>query len=134
LSREGDGTASKELIDKVTAALQADDVRPLTDKVTVRGAEILRYATRATLVFFAGPDRSLVLKESLKRTAQYVADMHRMGMEVTEDGLFAAMRAPGVQKVLLDSPAGGVVVTKLQAAFCTSIDLIDGGVYNGSGA
>jgi phage-related baseplate assembly protein len=134
LSREGDGTASKELIDKVTAALQADDVRPLTDKVTVRGAEILRYVTRATLVFFAGPDRSLVLKESLKRTAQYVADMHRMGMEVTEDGLFAAMRAPGVQKVLLDSPVGGVAVTKLQAAFCTSIDLIDGGVYNGSGA
>ncbi len=47
LARDGDGTAAPALIDAVAAALQADDVRPLTDKVTVRGAEILRYQVRA---------------------------------------------------------------------------------------
>jgi phage-related baseplate assembly protein len=129
LSREGDGTADDDLIANVTAALQADNVRPLTDKVTVQGAQILRYAARATLVFFAGPDRAVVLAESLKRTKQYTDDMHRMGMEVTEDGLFAAMRAPGVQKVLLASPIGGIPVSKEQAAYCELIELLDGGVY-----
>ncbi|MFT4432082.1 baseplate J/gp47 family protein [Caballeronia sp. 15715] len=131
LSREGDGTASQELVDKVTAALQADNVRPLTDEVTVRGAQILRYQARATLVFFAGPDRSVVLKEAQKRTAAYTDEMHRMGMEITEDGLFSAMRAPGVQKVKLISPIGGIAVSKAQAAYCELIELIDGGVYDG---
>jgi phage-related baseplate assembly protein len=129
LSRDGDGTAADDLLDNVTAALQADNVRPLTDKVTVEGAEVLRYQVRATLKFFAGPDRAVVLAESQKRTKQYTDDMHRMGMEVTEDGLFAAMRAPGVQKVLLASPVGGIPVSKQQAAFCELIELLDGGVY-----
>ena len=50
LARDGDGTADPALIAAVAAALQADDVRPLTDKVTVRGAEILRYHARAARV------------------------------------------------------------------------------------
>jgi phage-related baseplate assembly protein len=131
LSREGDGTASDELVGIVTKALRADDVRPLAEKVTVRGAEIIRYRIRATLKFFAGPDRSVVLAESRKRVQQYADDMHRMDMEVTPDGLYAAIRVPGVQKVILETPPDGIKVTKQQASFCTGIELIDGGVYDG---
>jgi phage-related baseplate assembly protein len=129
LSRLGDGTPTQDLIDKVTLALQADNVRPLTDQVLVHGAQVIPYATRATLKFFAGPDRAVALAEAQKRTAAYTDEMHRLGMEVTLDGLYAAMRAPGVQKVILDEPAAGIAVTKGQAAYCTSIELVDGGVY-----
>ncbi|MGQ7939079.1 baseplate assembly protein [Paraburkholderia sp. D1E] len=131
LSREGDGTASDELVGIVTRALRAEDVRPLAEKVTVRGAEIIRYRIRATLKFFAGPDRSVVLAESRKRVQQYADDMHRMDMEVTPDGLYAAIRVSGVQKVILETPPDGIRVTKQQASFCTGIELIDGGVYDG---
>ena len=131
LSREGDGTASDELIEIVTKALRSDDVRPLADKVTVRSAEVIRYQIRATLKFFAGPDRSVVLAESRKRTQQYADDMHRLDMEVTTDGLHAAIRVAGVQKVVLETPPDGIKVTKQQATFCTAIELIDGGVYDG---
>ena len=132
LSREGDGTASDELVGIVSKALRAEDVRPLSEKVTVRSAEVIRYKIRATLKFFAGPDRSVVLAESKKRTQQYADDMHRLDMEVTTDGLHAAIRVPGVQKVILESPIDGIKVTKQQATFCTGIELIDGGVYDGS--
>lgn len=131
LSREGDGTASEELVEIVTKALQSDDVRPLADKVTVRSAEVIRYQIRATLKFFAGPDRSIVLAVSKKRTQQYADDMHRLDMEVTTDGLHAAIRVAGVQKVILETPLDGIKVTKQQASFCTGIELIDGGVYDG---
>ncbi|MFM0598139.1 baseplate J/gp47 family protein [Paraburkholderia sp. D15] len=131
LSREGDGTASEELIGIVTKALRAEDVRPLAEKVTVRGAQIIRYRIRATLVFFAGPDRSVVLTESRKRARQYADDMHQLDMEVTTDGLHAAIRVPGVQKVILETPPDGIRVSKGQASFCTDIELIDGGVYDG---
>jgi len=129
LSRVGDGTADKPLLDKVKAALQADDVRPLTDKVDVRGAEIKRYAIRATLVFFAGPDRSVALAEANKRTAAYAKEMHKLGMEITIDGIHAAARVAGVQKVILASPVADIPCTKLQAPYCTAIELIDGGLY-----
>ena len=132
LSREGDGTASDELVGIVSKALRADDVRPLSEKVTVRSAEVIRYQIRATLKFFAGPDRAVVLAESKKRTQQYADDMHRLDMEVTTDGLHAAIRVPGVQKVILETPIDGIKVTKQQATFCTGIELIDGGVYDGS--
>ncbi|UEB99918.1 baseplate J/gp47 family protein [Burkholderia vietnamiensis] len=126
LSREGDGTASDELIEIVKKNLEGK--RPQTDEVIVQSAKIVRYTIRATLRFFSGPDRAVALAEANKRTAKFAADMHRIGMEVTVDGLHAAMRVAGVQKVLLDSPAGGVVVTGEQAPYCTGIELIDGGV------
>lgn len=130
LARDGDGTADAPLIAAVAAALQADDVRPLTDKVTVRGAEILRYKVRARLVFFAGPDRAVALAEANRAMKKYTESMHRLGMEVTLDGIYAAARAAGVQKVILESPLAGLPATKQQAPYCTGIELIDGGVYS----
>ena len=130
LSRIGDGSADDDLIKIVTKALSSDDVRPLTDKVTVQGAQILRYAIRATLRFFSGPDRVVALAEANKRAQQYADDMHKLGMEVTDDGLYAAIRVAGVQKVILETPLGGIPVTKQQATYCTNIELIDGGVYD----
>ncbi|KWH43922.1 baseplate J/gp47 family protein [Burkholderia stagnalis] len=129
LARGGDGTADPALLKAVTAALQADDVRPLTDRVTVRGAEVLRYAIRARLVFFAGPDRAVALAQANKAMRKYADDMHRLGMEVTLDGIYAAARAAGVQKVILESPLAGIPATRQQAPYCTGIELIDGGVY-----
>jgi phage-related baseplate assembly protein len=130
LSREGDGTADQTLIDKVTAALQADDVRPLTDLVKVRGATIKRYSIRATLVFFAGPDRSVVLAEANRGVAAYAEEMRKLGMAITLDGIYAAARPAGVQKVILDSPLDDIPASKLEATYCTGVELIDGGVYN----
>ncbi|MBR8114437.1 baseplate J/gp47 family protein [Burkholderia cenocepacia] len=130
LSREGDGTADATLIGKVKAALSADDVRPMTDLVDVRSATIKRYSVRATLVFFAGPDRSVALAEANKRVKAYTDEMHKLGMAVTLDGVYAAARAPGVQKVYLDEPASDIPATKQEATYCESIELIDGGIYN----
>jgi phage-related baseplate assembly protein len=126
LSREGDGTAKDDLLAIVRKALERK--RPQTDRVIVRSAKIVRYAVRATLRFFSGPDRAVALREANKRVKKFTVDMHRIGMEITVDGLHAAMRVAGVQKVTLDSPAGGLAVTAEQAAYCTGVNLIDGGV------
>ena len=130
LSRDGDGTADETLVEKVRVALASDNVRPLTDLVTVQSATIKRYAMRATLVFFAGPDRSVALAEANKNVKKYTDDMHKLGMAITLDGVYAAARAPGVQKVMLDEPAADIPATKQEAPYCTAIELVDGGIYN----
>lgn len=43
LSREGDGTAVKDLLDVVEKALNSESVRPVADRLTVRSAEIIPY-------------------------------------------------------------------------------------------
>lgn len=131
LSRIGDGSVQSGdgIVAAVRAALSKDDVRPLTDEVLVQGAQIKRYAIDATLIFFSGPDRSVVLAQANKAVKKYADDMHRLGMEITRDGIYAAARQPGVQKVILRSPAADMPSTRQQAPYCTGINLIDGGMY-----
>ncbi|KVC46420.1 baseplate assembly protein [Burkholderia pseudomultivorans] len=129
LSRDGDGTPSKEVIDAVTAALRADDVRPLTDKVTVRGAGIVGFAVDAVLFTFPGPDSSVVLKEAAARLDDYVSETHRIGREVTLSGIYAALHVNGVERVKLNAPTADIPVSATQAPYCTSVKVVPGGVY-----
>lgn len=128
LSREGDGTAGDELISVVQKALESK--RPQADEVIVRSAKIVPYTIRATLRFFEGANRAVALEEATKRVTKFADAMHRIGMEVTLDGLYASMRVTGVQKVLLDSPMEAVEVSRYEAPYCTGIELFDGGVVH----
>ncbi len=128
LSRTGDGTASAALISAVDRVLSADDVRPLTDHVTVQSASIVPFQVNATIYFFAGPDREVVMRAVRASVERYVADVHRLGRDVTLSGVYAALHLPGVQRVELAQPAATLVINRTQAAYCTAINLTDGGV------
>lgn len=128
LARIGNGTPSPALLDKVAAAVNAESVRPLTDWVTVQGADVLSYVVEATLYFYPGPDRSVVMAEANAMAQAYVEAQHRLGLDVTLSGIYAALHRPGVQRVELKSPMTNLVVNRQQAAYCTAITLKDGGV------
>ncbi|WDD95928.1 baseplate J/gp47 family protein [Burkholderia sp. FERM BP-3421] len=129
LSRDGDGTADARLIDAVAAALKADNVRPLTDCVTVQSAQIVPYKVSATLYTFPGPDSGVVLAEARARLARYVSDAHRLGREITLSGIYAALHVEGVERVQLDEPAANVAINRTQAAYCVDAAIRHGGIY-----
>lgn len=128
LAREGDGTASSQLLTTVDNAVSAEDVRPLTDYVIVQSAEILTYAIAATLYFYPGPDSQVVLAEAREMAQRYANEQHRLGKDITLSGLYAALHRPGVQRVELASPTATITVNRQQAAYCTNITLTDGGI------
>jgi phage-related baseplate assembly protein len=128
LSRTGSGAASAPLLAAVAAAVNAENVRPLTDNVVVQSATIVNYAITATLYFYAGPDRAVILAAAQAAAAKYAADQHRIGRDVTLSGIFAALHQPGVQRVELTSPTANIVISTTQASWCTAITLTDGGV------
>lgn len=128
LSRTSDGTAGAELLNTVAAALNDDDVRPLTDTVTVQSATIVTYAIQATLYFYDGPDRAVVLASAQAAVEAYAEAQRRLGRDVTLSGIYAALHQPGVQRVELVSPAANVVIDTNEASRVTSIVLTDGGV------
>lgn len=127
LSRTGDGTADPELQASVSAVLTADDVRPLTDQVTVQGATITTYAITAVLTVLPGPDSAVVRQSAEDAATAYASAQHRLGSDVTLSGLYAALHQAGVQNVMLTSPAADIVVSAEAAAYCTGITVTVGG-------
>ncbi|UAA38215.1 baseplate J/gp47 family protein [Paraneptunicella aestuarii] len=128
LANTGDGTPSAELLTTVDEHLNSDDIRPLTDQVTVQSATIVPYQVDATLTFYSGPDRGVTMATALKKVEEYVSNQHRLGYDINLSGLYAALHQPGVHKVTLTSPVSDIVITPEQAAYCTLLTLQDGGL------
>jgi phage-related baseplate assembly protein len=125
LSGEGNGAAGTPLINAVSAALNAEDVRPLTDQVTVQSATVVNYSVIATLFVNSGPDPDTVRLNALANVQRFVAEKHAVGADVRLSALYAALHVGGVERVTLMAPGitADLVITPAQAPFCTDITL-----------
>lgn len=123
LSRTGDGTASTDEIADVTAALNAEKVRPMTDQVSVLSANIVTYTIDAELVLFDGPDANVVLQAAKTAAQTYATSVHKIGYDVALSGVYQALHQPGVDRVNLTNPAANMPAVVGQAYYCTAINV-----------
>ncbi|WP_202794572.1 baseplate assembly protein [Escherichia coli] len=124
LSREGDGTAEKDLLEK---ALNSENVRPVADRLTVRSAEIIPYRVEATIFLYPGPEAEPVMAAAKASLQKYIASQTRLGRDIRRSAIFAALHVEGGQRVELASPLADVVLNKTQAASCTQWSVTNGG-------
>ena len=117
-----DGAAPADLVAKVLAALNHDDVRPVTDTLQVAGAEIVPYKIEAELTVRAGVDSATVLDAATRAVTAYALAVHRLGATVARSLITAALAVEGVDNVDLTLPAADVVCTELQAPWPTAGD------------
>lgn len=127
LSREGDGTASQELIDIVASALNGEEVRPVADRVTVQAAEIVPYEIDATLYIYPGPESEPIRQASEQKLQAYIADQRRLGRDIRLSAIYAALHVEGVQRVELAQPVADMVLDDTQASNCTGYTITVGG-------
>ncbi|ADO47398.1 baseplate assembly protein [[Enterobacter] lignolyticus] len=127
LSREGDGTASAELLSKVEDKLSAENVRPVGDRVTVQSAEIVPYSIDATIYFYPGPEAEPIRQAAQTQLASYVNAQHRLGRDIRQSAIYAALHVEGVQRVELTAPASDIILDKHQASYCTQYTIASGG-------
>jgi len=134
LSHDGSGAADDVMIQRVADALDPQDVRPQSDVVTVTSAEIIEYVIEAKVYLF--PDAPISTVERVQaNTEKAVKDLHKLGYDIN-DSIKGRMWAEGVQRVeLVMKFSGGfpitfdkIIVTKKQAAFCTSVSVTFGGL------
>ena len=123
LSNIGDGTVGKELIDAVLAKLNEDDIRPLTDLVSVQGAEIINYQVEAVITVYSGPSSAVVETEANDALQKFISDRHEIGRVIAISGIYDALHVDGVKKVELISPLVDVETTNEQAPYCTNISI-----------
>ncbi|AEV64293.1 baseplate assembly protein [Pseudomonas ogarae] len=123
LSLEGDGTASPELLVEVDAYLNDEDRRPVADRLTVQGAEILPYRIDA-VVYMAGtgPENEAALAECNARLQAWINPRRRLGVEVARSAIDAQVHVSGVARVEIP---GWIDIrpTKAQAAWCTGFTI-----------
>lgn len=127
LSREGDGTAPQDLVDKVRAVLSDEDVRPVADRLTVQGAVIVPYQVEATLYIYPGPEAEPIRAAAQASLDAYIGEQRRLGRDIRRSALFAALHVAGVQRVELAKPAADLVLAEHQAGHCSSATLHVGG-------
>lgn len=123
LSRTGNGAASAPLLAAVEAALNAAEVRPMTDQVSVMSASIVNYTVTAELVLYPGPDSAVVLAAAQAAVNEYVSSVHRCGYDVALSGIYQALHQPGVQKVNLTAPSANISISNGQAPYCTAVTI-----------
>ena len=123
LSNIGDGTVNQDLIDAVLAKLNEDDIRPLTDLVSVQGAEIINYQVEAVITVYSGPSSAVVETEANDALQKFISDRHEIGRVIAISGIYDALHVDGVKKVELISPLVDVETTNEQAPYCTNIQV-----------
>ncbi|MCW1386443.1 baseplate J/gp47 family protein [Acinetobacter baumannii] len=122
------GSASPELVQIVTNAVSAEDVRPIGDRVTVQSASIINYAINAKLYIGKDPEAATLLQQAIANVTAYATKQKRLGRSIRMSAIYAALHIDGVSRVELISPTADVVLTPAQASYCTSISVTIGGV------
>ncbi|TIH10829.1 baseplate J/gp47 family protein [Pseudomonas leptonychotis] len=119
----GDGSADAELLAIVNAYLSDDDRRPVADRLTVQSAEVLEYSVEAVLhLATTGPEVEPIRAAAEAGLNAYVNQRRRIGVEVSESAIHAALHVEGVRRVELVSWAD-INPTAYQAAYCTAVSV-----------
>jgi len=127
LSREGDGTAPADLLTIVANALNDEDVRPVADRVQVQTAAIVSYRVDATLFLYPGPEAEPIRAAAEAKLLAFINAQSRLGRDIRQSALYAALHVEGVQRVELAQPTADVVLDKTQAAWCSGYSITVGG-------
>ncbi|EJF1946196.1 prophage tail fiber N-terminal domain-containing protein [Salmonella enterica] len=123
LSRTGNGEAPQALLDKVAAAVNQPDVRPVTDQVLVRSAVNVGYDVVARVSVPKGAAGDKILKAVRAAVETSVSLSHRTGTSVSTRWLDGVLRQTGVTGLERESPADDVICVAGQAPYCSRVSV-----------
>lgn len=123
LANNDTGIADAALLAIVARALNAEDVRPLGDRLTVQAAQVIDYQIEATLFIGVGPEVPILLDAARAKALRVSQPRRPLGHSIYRSACSAAVHVEGVRKVVLTSPAADIELNATQAARCTAIKL-----------
>ncbi|WP_223478748.1 baseplate assembly protein [Oricola indica] len=122
-NREGDGTATADMIEAVRSHLHRDDIKPLTDVVNVRSVEIVPYTIDVEGFCLPGPD-PVAVKESMEvALAAMAAARQTPSRDVPRSAVYAAAQVGPLDKAVVNEPAADIARGYGEVAYCTAINV-----------
>lgn len=129
LGVDGDGSVDEDVLTKVREKLNDEDIRPVSDRVTVQSATIVPYEIDATLYLSSsGPEAEPIMAAAAERVDAYRKAQRRLGRDINRSAIMAALHAEGVTRVDLRSPAVDIELDATRAGHCTGVTIVNGGV------
>ncbi|STQ93489.1 Baseplate J-like protein [Janthinobacterium lividum] len=123
LANNATGIADAALLGTVARALNAEEVRPLGDRLAVQAAHVIDYQIEATLFIGVGPEVPILLDAARANAARVSQPRRPLGHSIYRSACSAAVHVEGVRKVVLTSPAADIELDATQAARCIGINL-----------
>jgi len=115
----GDGSVDQALLDVVSRYLSDDDRRPVADRLTVQSATVLPYHVDAVIYLATtGPEVEPIREAAQARLVTFITQRRRLGVEVSESAIHAALHVEGVRKVVLTNWTD-ITPSEAEAAYCT---------------
>lgn len=123
LTRAGAPVTEQSLLDAVSVSVNDEEIRPLTDFVTVGAGDPLLFTVDADIHMPYGLDGDLVLQNALDAITTYIDNSYRFDTVAARSGIDKALHQSGVILVDLRSPTADVIPAMGQAPYCTTITL-----------
>lgn len=127
LSTEIGGNASQSLLNIVQTALEAPEVKLVSDRYEVMSA--VRQIVDVTIIVTLSPDAPASLLQDLEShlvtTRDAEADL--LGLDLTRAWITANALLPGVSNIAVQLPAGDVVAGSNEAIAIGTVTIVDGG-------
>jgi len=121
LTRDNKGLADDLTLAKVEKALNADNVRPIGDRVLVETADIVNYQIKAN-IYCQGSKHSIKNK-ALANLQHLTTATFKLGKNLATSAIIAALHIDEVEKVELITPTADINVAANQALYCDVIDI-----------
>ena len=119
----------KYTLSRVREALNAKDIRPLTDKVIVDFAKEINFTINATLKIFQNNDTAQIYMNAMESLDRGLESIKKIGADVTLSELNDFLRVAGVKEVVFHSPTSRLNIGRDEIAIC-NLKQINYEVYN----
>ena len=122
----GDGSVDQTLLNVVRQYLSDDDRRPVADRLTVQSATVLPYQVDAVIYLATtGPEAEPIREAAQARLVTFISQRRRLGVEISESAIHAALHVEGVRKVVLNNWTD-ITPSEAEAAYCTGYSVAVG--------
>jgi phage-related baseplate assembly protein len=123
LSKENGGVVSQDLLGKVTAYMLREDVRMLTDTVEVVPCGLIEVNVKARIILMASTPLEILntIRESFILAFNKIAGL---GVGISRSWIISNLFLSGVKDVELMTPADDVLVSEIECAKLTGVELI----------
>lgn len=122
----GDGSVDQAVLNIVSQYLSDDDRRPVADRLTVQSATVLPYQVDAVLYLATtGPEAEPIREAAQSRLVTFISQRRRLGVEISESAIHAALHVEGVRKVVLHNWTD-ITPNEAEAAYCTGYSVTIG--------
>lgn len=125
----GDNPApSTAEVDAARAALFADNIKPLTDILTVQAADVITIDLTAQLQLYSGPDATTVLADARAAEIAFLAKNKRLGRDLILYAWVGRLQRDSVYAVRPLGPLADIPATPYQVVYVHSLNLTFTGV------